>query len=463
MSIDSLLLVACALLVVLCILSVLLLLRRPPGTEAVQHLLLLAEQAAAGQRAEAEATRARLADAERALSTRAEQSRLELQHTLGTLSATLARDGGDARALMEQKLREAGEQSGQRLVEMQQTLGALSTALARDGGEARVLMEQKLREMGEQSALRLAEIQRSVTEGLNQAVERSVYGSFQRVVDQFAQVQKAVTDVQAVTAQIGDLKRIFSNVKTRGGWGEMHLRALLDDVLPAGAYHTNRKLREDSDDAVEFALLMPAKGSQRPMLAIDAKFPAEDFDRLLLAAEAGDLAGEQSARRGLETRLRGEAKKISAKYINPPVTVDFAIMYLPTDGLYVEAARMPGLIEEMNREHRVLLMGPTLVPALLRTIQLGMLTLSLEQKTDEIQRLLGATRTEMGKMDGVLERLAKQASTFSNTIDDARTRTRAVSRKLKGVGALEAEDADTVLELEADPVPTPSPSGKGLG
>lgn len=413
---DSLLLLACFLLLVLCALVGLLLLRRPPGTEALQHLQLLAGQAVTAQRTEAEATRARLADAERALGARAEQSRLEVQAALGTLTTTLARDGGDARALM----------------------------------------EQKLREMGEQSAQRLADIQRSVTDGLTQAVERSVHGSFQRVVDQFAQVQKAVTDVQAVTAQIGDLKRIFSNVKTRGGWGELHLRALLDDVLPAGAYQSNQKLREDSDDAVEFALVMPMKGDRRPLLAIDAKFPAEDFDRLLLAAEAGDLQGERDARRGLEARLRGEAKKIGGKYINPPVTVDFAIMYLPTDGLYVEAARMPGLIEGLNRDHRVLLMGPSLVPALLRTIQLGILTLSLEQKADEIQRLLAATRTEMGRMELVLDKLAKQAGAFSNTIDTARTRTRVVGRRLRGIAALEAEQAEAILEL-GDDEPAPGP------
>ena len=393
---DSLLLLACVLLAALCIMILVLLLRRPPGGDAMQHLRLLAEQAVLGQRAEAEATRARLADAERALQARAEQSRLELQATLGTLSTSIARDQGDARALL----------------------------------------ERKLREMGEQSAQRLADIQRSVSEGLHQAVERSVQGSFQRVVDQFAQVQKAVGDVQAVTAQIGDLKRIFSNVKTRGGWGEMHLRALLDDVLPAGTYHLNQKLREDSDEVVEFAITMPMKADRRPLLAIDAKFPVEDFDRLLLAAEAGDADGERTARRGLELRLRNEAKKIGSKYINPPVTVDFAVMYLPTDGLYVEAARMPGLIEALNREHRVLLMGPTLVPALLRTIQLGILTLSLEQKADEIQRLLGTTKTEMAKMDLVLERLAKQAGAFSNTIDDARTRTRAVGRHLREVEEL---------------------------
>lgn len=407
---ESLLILACGLLLILCLLVLALLFRRPSGQAALQHLVLLADQAAAGQRQDGDATRTQLGVVERALSVRAEQARLELQTTLGTLAATMARDGGDARAMM----------------------------------------EAKLREMSEQSAQRLAAIQRSVTEQLHQAVETQMQGSFQRVIDQFAQVQKAMGDVQAMTAQIGDLKRIFTNVKTRGAWGELQLRALLEDVLPAGAWHANRKLRDDSDDIVEFALIMPVRGAVRPLLAIDAKFPAEDYDRLLLAAEAGDAEGERTARRRLETRLRLEAKTIGSKYVNPPVTVDFAVMYLPTDGLYVEAARMPGLIEAMNREHHVLLMGPSLAPALLRTIQLGTLTLSLEQKADEIQRLLAATRTEMGKMDGVLDRLAKQASTFSNTIDDARKRTRAVGRKLRGIEALDQAEANIVLELELD-------------
>ena len=392
-----------------CVNLAVLLLHRPGGEE-LQRLRLLTEQAVSGQRAEAETTRTHMAGVERALAGRAEQSRLELSDTLGTLS----------------------------------------TAMAREQGAARALLEAKLREMSEQAALRLGDIQRSVNEQLHQAVEKQMQGSFQRVIDQFTQVQKAMGDVQAVTAQIGDLKRIFTNVKTRGAWGEMQLRALLEDVLPHGGWEANRKLRDDSDDVVEFAVVMPMKGAHRPLLALDAKFPAEDYDRLLLAAEAGDAAAERAARRGLEARLRLEARKIGAKYINPPVTVDFAVMYLPTDGLYVEAARMPGLIEQLNREHRVLVMGPSLAPALLRTIQLGTLTLSIEQKADEIQRLLGAVRGEMGRMDGVLEKLAKQAGNVSSTIEAARVRTRAVARKLRGITLLEAAQADAVLELEAD-------------
>ena len=385
-----------ALLLVLGLMNLVLLLRRP-GAAELQLLRQMTEQLAAGQRADAEAARVQIAATERALSG---------------------------------------------------ALAGLSSTMIRDQGEARALLEVKLREMSEYSALRLGEIHRAVNETLHQAVEKQMQGSFQRVIDQFGQVQKAMGDVQAVTAQIGDLKRIFTNVKQRGAWGEMHLRALLEDLFPHGGWEANRKLREGSDEVVEFAVVMPVRGEPKPLLALDAKFPAEDYDRLLLASEAGDAEGERAARRGLETRLRLEAKKIGEKYVNPPVTVDFAVMYLPTDGLYVEAARMPGLIDSMHRQHRVLVMGPSLAPALLRTILLGTLTLSIEQRAQEIQGLLGAVRTEMAKMNGVLDRVAVQAGRVTKTIDEARTRTRAMDRKLRSVTAMDASQAEQMLELE---------------
>ncbi|GAC1336634.1 MAG: hypothetical protein NVSMB18_00130 [Acetobacteraceae bacterium] len=390
---------AVLLLVLLAAVTLILVARRPAGDD---RLLVLAEQALSLQRAEAETTRTQLAATERALAS---------------------------------------------------ALGALSTTIIRDQGEARALLETKLREMSEQGALRLAAIQHAVNETLQEAVEKQMQGSFQRVIDQFGQVQKAMTDVQAVTAQIGDLKRIFTSVKQRGAWGETHLRALLEDLFPQGGWEANRKVREGSDEVVEFAVVMPIRGGQRPYLALDAKFPAEDYDRLLLAAEAGDADGERAARKGLETRLRQEARKIGEKYINPPITVDFAVMYLPTDGLYVEAARIPGLIESMNREHRVLVMGPSLAPALLRTILLGTLTLSIEQRAHEIQNLLGAVRTEMGRMDQALGKVANHAGRVTKSIEEARTRTRAMDRKLRGVTVLEAVQAATALELEAEASP----------
>ena len=389
------LIAAVVLLALLSAANLVLLLRRPAASD---RLLVLAEQALSLGRAEAETTRTQLAASERAL---------------------------------------AG------------SLATLSTMMVRDQGDARTLLETKLREMSEQAALRLGAIQHAVSETLASSIEKQMESSFQRVIDQFGQLQKAMTDVQAVTAQIGDLKRIFSSVKQRGTWGETHLRALLEDVFPQGGWEANRKLREGSDEVVEFAVIMPVRGSQRPLLALDAKFPVEDYDRLLLAAEAGDADGERAARRGLETRLRLEARKIGEKYVVPPITVDFAVMYLPTDGLYVEAARIPGLIETLNREHRVLVMGPSLAPALLRTILLGTLTLSIEQRAHDIQNLLGAVRAEMLKMDGSLAKLATNAEKMTKSVELVRQRTRVMNSKLRNVTALEAEQADDILEFEA--------------
>src|SRR5580692_7428762 len=196
----------------------------------------------------------------------------------------------------------------------------------------RAMLESKLREMRDGNETKLAEIQKTVNEQLHAAVEKQMNESFNRVIDQFTAVQKAMGDVQAVTAQIGDIKRLFSNVKTRGGWGETQVRAMLDDILPAGEYETNYKVRQDSDDAVEFAVIMPMRGGEKVRLPVDAKFPVEDYERMLDAAEAGDAEAERIARRGLEKRVRDEAKKLATKYISPPATVEFAVMYLPTDG-----------------------------------------------------------------------------------------------------------------------------------
>jgi DNA recombination protein RmuC len=402
----------------------------PRQAGLVQRLRLLAEQNLAGTRAEAETTRAamqagitdtasRLATLGGALGTGVEQVRTTLTREQGELRLALA--DGQAKT---------------------------ATAIGMQFDGTRTLLEAKLREMREGNEAKLADIQKTVNEQLNAAVEKQMQTSFARVIDQFTAVQKAMGDVQAVTAQIGDIKRLFSNVKTRGGWGETQVRAMLDDVLPADAFETNRKIRPDSNDVVEFVVLMPMRGEVRPLLPIDAKFPVEDYERLLAASDAGDADAERIARRGLERRIRDEARKINDKYIFPPITVEFAILYLPTDSLYAEVARIPGLIDEIGRTCRVLVMGPSLFPALLRTIQLGFVTLALEQKADEIRHLLGATRTEMVKMDDVLSRLSKQAGTISNTIEQARTRTRAVTRKLKGLEQVDAARADALLGLE---------------
>ena len=295
---------------------------------------------------------------------------------------------------------------------------------------------------------RLTSIQNSVNEKLHEAVEQQMTASFTRVLEQFAQVQQAMGEVQSAAAQIGDLKRLFSNVKLRGGWGEAQLGALLEQVLPPGAYQRNAALREGARERVDFALRMPSR--ETLWLPMDAKFPTEDYERLLLAADAADAEAERAAREGLAARVRQEARKIREKYICPPETVEFAILYLPSDGLFAEVARIPGLIDDIRGREKVIILGPSLLPAMLQTIHLGHVTLDLEKRAGEIGKLLGATRGEMVKMDDVLAKLAANASAMSNNIEKARVRTRAVGRVLRTVEMVESGNAQTLLGLAED-------------
>ncbi len=372
---------------------------------------LLLEQSLAGGRAEAETTRANLAAVEGRLSAAIQSG------TTDALSKAFAQISGATQNMantIEGLRRQAGEES-------QKTMVILET--------------------------RLAAIQNSVNEKLHEAVEKQMTTSFARVLEQFAQVQQAMGEVQSAAAQIGDLKRIFSNVKTRGGWGEAQLGAMLEQVLPPGAFEKNYALRDGARERVDFAIRMP---SRTPLwLAVDSKFPTEDYERLLNAAEVADIEGERAARDGIAVRVRLEAKKIREKYILPPETVEFGVMYLPSDGLFAEVARIPNLIDEIRVREKVIILGPTLLPALLQTIHLGHITLDLEKRAGEIGKLLGATRSEMGKMDEVLGKLAANASAMSNNIEKARVRTRAMSRVLRTVEMVEGNAAEVLLGLDA--------------
>lgn len=345
-------------------------------------------------------------------------------------AATARSDIAAQRNSMVEMERAMGGRIERMRTELAEQLGALAGGLGREQAEARAAQAEALRNLADTSAQQLTSIRRAVTEQLHEAVEQQMQTSFQRVLEQFSAMQKAMGEVRAMTGQIGDLKRLFSNVKTRGGWGEAQLRAILDDVLPPGTYESNVRIG-NGNDVVEFAIRMPVKSSTPPLLPVDSKFPTEAYERLLNAADEGDTAGEKAARKSLENTMRLEARKISSKYIHPPKTVEFAVLYLPTDGLYTEVARMPGLIDDLGRQFRVMVMGPALMPAMLRTIHLGYVTLALEERTETIARLLGATRQEMIKMDGVLDKLARNAQAMSFSIEEARRRTRSVSRKLR--------------------------------
>jgi DNA recombination protein RmuC len=383
--------------------------RRAAGGSEKFRLLL--EQSLAGARAEAETTRAVLA---------ATEGRLREAIQSGTTNA----------------LSKAFEQMSAVTQSVQATLDRLRLQAAEESQKTVAVLET-----------RLAAIQNSVNEKLHEAVEKQMTTSFARVLEQFAQVQQAMGEVQSAAAQIGDLKRIFANVKTRGGWGEAQLGAMLEQVLPPGAFEKNFALREGSKERVDFAIRMPSRSAL--WLAVDSKFPTEDYERLLNAAETVDLEAEQSARNGIAIRVRLEAKKIREKYICPPDTVDFGVMYLPSDGLFAEVARIPNLIDEIRIREKVIILGPTLLPALLQTIHLGHITLDLEKRSAEIGKLLSATRHEMTKMDDVLGKLAASASTMSNNIEKVRVRTRQVGRVLRNVEMVEASTAQELLGIEA--------------
>ena len=364
-------------------------------------------------------------------------NRAEAEFLRASLAAMEGRLAGAIQAGTTDALAQAFAQISGATQNMANAVEGLRRAAAEDSQRTVALLET-----------RLGAIQTSVNEKLHEAVEQQMSTSFARVLEQFAQVQQAMGEVQSAAAQIGDLKRIFSNVKTRGGWGEAQLGAMLEQVLPPGAFERNFALREDSRERVDFALRMPARGTL--WLPVDAKFPTEDYERLLNAAEVADGEAERAARDGIAARVRLEARKIREKYICPPQTVEFGVMYLPSDGLFAEVARIPGLIDEIRAREKVIILGPTLLPAMLQTIHLGHITLDLEKRAGEIGKLLGATRTEMSKMDDVLGKLANNAAAMSSNIEKARVRTRAVGRVLRTVEMVEADAAQGLLGLQAD-------------
>lgn len=328
-------------------------------------------------------------------------------------------------------------QNGQN--QLAERLHVMNESLMKEQSTLRLDQARAMQLLTEQSSQNLTELRQSVTERLNKAVETQMQSSFQRVVEQFSEIQKLMGEVNSVTAQMSDLKRLFTNVKTRGGWGEAQLQSILDDILPTGTYERNVRLKDNSMEIVEFAVHMPAQGSHKPLMAIDSKFPTEAYERLIQAIEEGNSGAEQAARKALESCVKQEAKKIASKYIVPPKTVEFAVLYVPTDGLYTEIARIPGLIDEIGRVYHILIMSPALMPPLLRTIHLGYVSLALSEKTEFVSSLLGKTRQEMIKIDMIFEKLTRYIENTATSVTDARRKTQKLIQSLEKIGEKETE------------------------
>ena len=319
--------------------------------------------------------------------------------------------------------------------------------------EVRETLETKLKELQVDNAARLEEMRKTVDEKLHATLEKRLGESFKQVSDRLEAVHKGLGEMQALATGVGDLKRVLSNVKTRGTWGEVQLGALLEQTLTAEQYRRNVATVPGSKDVVEFAIRLPGNDDGSPVwLPIDSKFPVEDYERLLGAQERADPAGVDEAVRAIDNRLKLEAKTIREKYISPPHTTDFAILFLPTEGLYAEALRRPGLADFLQREYRVSIAGPTTLSAILNSLQMGFRTLAIEQRSSEVWELLSAVKTEFGRFGEVLARTKAQLQSVTNSIGQAETRTRQMARKLKGVEALPAPQVDELLGKTEDEV-----------
>ena len=372
---------------------------------------------------------------------------------LGALRQNL---GDDAR-----RTREESAASLQRLAEsLQARLEKLNETTERRMGEVRLTLEGRLKDIQQDNAAKLEQMRQTVDEKLHATLETRLGESFRLVSERLEQVQRGLGEMQSLATGVGDLKRVLGNVKTRGIFGEVQLGAILEQLLTADQYEANVATRPGSGERVEFAIRLPGSadaGDAPVRLPIDAKFPREDYERLLDAQERADADAALAAGAALERRIRDEAKTISQKYVAPPYTTDFAILFLPTEGLYAEVLRRPGLVEALQRDHRVVVAGPTTLSAILNSLRMGFRTLAIEKRSSEVWQVLGAVKNEFANFSTLLERTKKQLDTVTTSIDKGFVRTRAIARKLRDVEAASPEETQRLL---GDSLLSPEPENE---
>jgi len=332
---------------------------------------------------------------------------------------------------------------------LHQTLSTLTESNAQRMAEVRATLEARIKDLQCDNGNRLEEMRKTVDEKLHATLEQRLGESFRLVSDRLDKVHRGLGEMQQLAIGVGDLKRVLTNVKTRGIWGEVQLEMLLEQMLTPEQYARNVETVPHTGERVEFALRLPgnAEGGAPVWMPIDAKFPKEQYERLADAAERADVEGVAQAGRELERAVRIAARSIAEKYLSPPLTTDFAILFLPTEGLYAEVMRRPGLQDDLQRTHRVSIAGPSTLSALLNSLQMGFRTLAMEKRSSEVWQVLGAVKTEFGKFGDVLAATRNTLERAARNIEQAQTRTRQMSRKLKSVEALPDESAQTLLGM----------------
>jgi DNA recombination protein RmuC len=385
------------------------------------------------------------------LSESSRAARQESSATLATFQQTLTQQAAEATRTQNTQI----DAFGQQLALLQKTLtdslamqvNHLSESNARRLSEVRQTLETQLAQLQSSNASKLEEMRATVDEKLQATLQNRLGESFKQVAERLEQVHKGLGEMQTLAQGVGDLKHLLTNVKTRGIFGEAQLAGLLEQVFVPDQYAVQVATRPGSKNVVDFAIKLPGKAEDgSPLwLPIDAKFPNEDYERLLDAQQRAHAGDAEAAGKALEARIRSEAKSIAEKYIEPPYTTDFAILFLPTEGLYAEVLRRPGLIEVLQREHRITLAGPTTLLAMLSSLQMGFRTLALEKRSSEVWQVLGAVKTEFEKFGGVLAKVKSQTETVLNTLNNAETRSRAMGRALRQVEALPETQSQLLL------------------
>ena len=300
----------------------------------------------------------------------------------------------------------------------------------------RKTLETQLRSLQEDNTRKLEQMRATVDEKLQSTLDKRLGESFKQVSERLEQVYRGLGEMRTLASGVGDLKKVLTNVKTRGTWGEIRLSHILEQILTPDQYDVNVATKKNSNERVEFAIKLPGQAADKEKivwLPIDSKFPQEDYQRLMDAQEAADIELAEKHIKNLEIRIKAEAKHIKEKYLEPPHTTDFGIMFLPVEGLYAEVLRRPGLCDTLQREHRIVVTGPTTLAALLNSLQMGFRTLAIEKHSSEVWQLLGAVKTEFGKFGDVLAKTKKKLQEAGHTIDKAEIRTRAIARKLRKV------------------------------
>jgi DNA recombination protein RmuC len=327
----------------------------------------------------------------------------------------------------------------------------LRHSLTQQHEQLRQAVDAQLNALRQENAAKLEAMRQTVDEKLQSTLEERLGASFRLVSERLDQVHRGLGEMQALASGVGDLKRVLTNVKARGTWGEVQLGSLLEQVLAQDQYAANVAVRPESNERVEFAIRLPGHDGAAGgvvWLPLDAKFPVEDYQRLCDAVERADAVAVEEAARALETRFKQSAREIAAKYVAPPHTTDFAIMFLPTEGLYAEALRRPGLADTLQRECRVLLAGPTTLWALLSSLRMGFRTLAIQERSSEVWKTLGAVKTEFARFGATLDAVKKKLDEASNKIEEVARRRRVMERTLRSVEVVPAGEAERVLQLE---------------